>query len=58
MKKSFRNLVIGAVMAATVFASTATAFAGTQYVQTTMNFRSGASKTASSIGSIPDGAKV
>ena len=58
MKKSFRNLVIGAVMAAGVFASTVTAFAGTQYVQTTMNFRSGASKTASSIGLIPEGAKV
>ena len=58
MKKSFRNLVIGTVMAAGVFASTVTAFAGTQYVQTTMNFRSGASKTASSIGSIPEGAKV
>ena len=58
MKKSFRNLVIGAVMAAGVFASTVTTFAGTQYVQTTMNFRSGASKTASSIGSIPEGAKV
>ena len=58
MKKSIRNLVIGAVMAAGVLASTATAFAGTQYVQTTMNFRSGASKTASSIGSIPEGAKV
>ena len=58
MKKSFRNLVIGTVMAAGVFASTVTAFAGTQYVQTTMNFRSGASKTASSIGTIPEGAKV
>ena len=58
MKKSIRNLVIGAVMAAGVLASTVTAFAGTQYVQTTMNFRSGASKTASSIGSIPEGAKV
>ena len=58
MKKAFRNLVIGAVMAASVFASTLTAFAGTQYVQTTMNFRSGASKTASTIGSIPEGAKV
>ena len=58
MKKSIRNLVIGAVMAAGVFASTATAFAGTQYVQTTMNFRSGASRAASSIGSIPEGAKV
>ena len=58
MKKSLRNLVIGTVMAAGVFASTVTAFAGTQYVQTTMNFRSGASKTASSIGSIPEGAKV
>ena len=58
MKKTFRNLVIGAVMAAGVLASTVTAFAGTQYVQTTMNFRSGASKTASSIGTIPEGAKV
>ena len=58
MKKSLRNLVIGTVMAVGVFASTFTAFAGTQYVQTTMNFRSGASKTASSIGTIPEGAKV
>ena len=58
MKKTFRNLVIGAVMAAGVFASTLTAFAGTQFVQTTMNFRSGASKTASTIGTIPEGAKV
>ena len=58
MKKSIRNLVIGTVMAVGVFASTFTAFAGTQYVQTTMNFRSGASKTASSIGTIPEGAKV
>ena len=58
MKKAFRNLVVGAVMAASVFASTLTAFAGTQYVQTTMNFRSGASKTASTIGTIPEGAKV
>ena len=58
MKKTFRNLVIGAVMAAGVFASTFTAFAGTQFVQTTMNFRSGASKTASTIGTIPEGAKV
>ena len=58
MKKTFRNLVIGAAMALSVFASTFTAFAGTQYVQTTMNFRSGASKTASSIGSIPEGAQV
>ena len=57
MKKSLRNLVVGAVMAATVITASATAFAG-QYVQTDMNFRSGASKTCASIGSVPAGAEV
>ena len=57
MKKSLRNLVVGAVMAATVITASATAFAG-QYVQTDMNFRSGASKTSASIGSVPAGAEV
>ncbi len=58
MKKSVRNFIIGAVLAVGVLASTSRVLAGTQYVQTTMNFRSGASKTASTIGSIPEGAKV
>ena len=57
MKKSLRNLVVGAVMAVTVITASATAFAG-QYVQTDMNFRSGASKTSASIGSVPAGAEV
>ena len=57
MKKALRNLVIGAVMAATVISTSAAAFAG-QFVQTTMNFRSGASKTCASIGSVPAGAEV
>ena len=57
MKKALRNLVIGAVMAATVITTSAAAFAG-QFVQTTMNFRSGASKTSASIGSVPAGAEV
>ena len=57
MKRTLRNLVIGAVMAATAITASATAFAG-QYVQTTMNFRSGASKTSASIGSVPAGAEV
>ena len=57
MKKSLRNLVVGAVMAATVITASATAFAG-QYVQTDMNFRSGASKTSTCIGSVPAGAEV
>ena len=57
MKKTLRNLVIGAVMAVTVVAGSATAFAG-QYVQTDMNFRNGASKTAASIGTVPAGAEV
>jgi len=57
MKKALRNLVVGAVMAATVITASAAAFAG-QYVQTDMNFRSGASKTSASIGSVPAGAEV
>ena len=57
MKKSLRNLVVGAVMAATVIIASATAFAG-QYVQTDMNFRSGASKTSACIGGVPAGAEV
>ena len=57
MKKSLRNLVVGAVMAATVITASATAFAG-QYVQTDMNFRSGASKTSTCIGGVPAGAEV
>lgn len=55
MKKTVRNLIIGAVMA---FGVCATAFADTQYVQTTMNFRSGASTSARIIGSVPAGAQV
>ena len=58
MMKSIRNLVLGAVMAVGVFAASSAAFAGTQYVQNDMNFRSGASKTAATIGSVPAGAQV
>ena len=57
MKRSLRNIVVGAVMAATVITASATAFAG-QYVQTDMNFRSGASKTSAYIGGVPAGAEV
>ena len=57
MKKTLRNLVIGAVMAATVVTASSAVFAG-QYVQTDMNFRAGASRTAASIGSVPAGAEV
>ena len=57
MKKTLRNLVASALVAATVITASATAFAG-QYVQTDMNFRSGASKTSASIGSVPAGAEV
>ena len=49
MKRTLRNLVIGAVMAATVITASTTAFAG-QFVQTDMNFRSGASKASASTG--------
>ncbi len=57
MRKSIKNFVIGAVMAATALTASTAAFAG-QYVQTDMNFRSGASKTCASIGSVPAGAEV
>ena len=57
MRKSIKNFVIGAVMAATALTASTAAFAG-QYVQTDMNFRSGASKTCASIGSVPKGAEV
>jgi len=58
MKKSFRNLMISAVMAAGVLATSSAALAATQYVQNDMNFRSGASSTATVIGSVPAGAQV
>ena len=58
MKKTLRNLMIGAVMTAGVFAASATALASTQFVQNDMNFRSGASTTAAIIGSVPAGAQV
>ena len=58
MKKSLRNLMIGAVMTAGVFAASASALAATQFVQTDMNFRSGASTTSTLIGSVPAGAQV
>ncbi len=57
MKKTLRNLVIGAVMAATVLTVSSAAFAG-QFVQTDMNFRNGAGTTAAIIGSVPAGAEV
>ena len=40
MRKSIKNFVIGAVMAATALTASTAAFAG-QFVQTDMNFRSG-----------------
>ena len=58
MKKSIRNLVIGAVMAFGVVGASSAALANTQYVQTGMNFRLGPSTTASVIGSVPEGAQV
>ena len=58
MKKTLRNLVIGAAMAIGVFAASSSAFAYTQYTQTDMNFRKGPSTTATIIGSVPEGAKV
>ena len=57
MRKSIRNIVISAIMSATALTAASAAFAG-QYVQTDMNFRSGASKTCASIGSVPAGAEV
>ena len=58
MKKSLRNMIIGAVMTAGIFAASASALAATQYVTTDMNFRSGASSTSTLIGSVPAGAQV
>ena len=57
MKKSIRNLVIGAAMAITALGASTAAFAG-QYVQNDMNFRSGASTSSTVIGSVPAGAQV
>ena len=57
MKKSIRNLIIGAAMTAGIFAASTSALAG-QFVQTDMNFRSGASITSTVIGSVPAGAEV
>ena len=57
MKKSIRNLVIGAAMAITALGASTAAFAG-QYVQNDMNFRSGASTTSTIIGGVPAGAQV
>ena len=56
MKKSIRNLIIGAVMTAGVFAASTAAMAA--YVQTDMNFRNGPAVTAQSIGTVPAGAQV
>ncbi|MBO7711428.1 MAG: SH3 domain-containing protein, partial [Lachnospiraceae bacterium] len=58
MKKSLRNLMIGAVITAGIFATSSAALAATQFVQTDMNFRSGASSSATLIGSVPAGAQV
>ena len=58
MKKTIRNLVIGAAMTIGVFAASTAAMAATQYVQNDMNFRNGASTTATCIGSVPAGAQV
>ena len=57
MKKSIRNLILGAAMAIGVFAASLSAFAG-QFVQNDMNFRSGASTSSTIIGSVPAGAEV
>ncbi len=62
MKKAIRTFIIGAAMAASVFGTAGAAFAqstaATQYVQNSMNFRSGASLSGTIIGSVPAGAKV
>jgi uncharacterized protein YgiM (DUF1202 family) len=59
MKKTLRNLVIGAVVTAGIFAtSTAALAAGTQFVQNDMNFRNGPSTASTIIGSVPAGAQV
>ena len=57
MKKSIRNLIIGAAMTAGVFAASTAAMAAT-YVQNDMNFRNGPAVTAQAIGSVPAGAQV
>ena len=58
MKKTLKNMIIGAVMTAGVLGASASALAATEYVQTDMNFRSGASSSAALIGSVPAGAQV
>ncbi len=59
MKKTLRNLVIGAVVTAGIFATSTTALAaGTQFVQNDMNFRMGPSTASTIIGSVPAGAQV
>ena len=58
MMNRIKNFVLGAVMAIGVMAASLTAMAGTQYVQTDMNFRAGTSTSATIIGSVPAGAQV
>ena len=58
MKKSIRNIMISAVMAAGIFAATATAMAATKFVETDMNFRTAASASSTILGSVPEGTKV
>ena len=58
MKKAIRNFIIGAAMTLGIFGASTAALADTQYVQTSMNFRSAPSKTANVIGSIPEGSAV
>ena len=58
MKKSIRNLILGAAMVIGVFGASTTVLANTQYVQTGMNFRSAPGTTSTVIGSIPAGAQV
>ena len=58
MKKAIRNFIIGAAMALGIFGASTAALADTQYVQTSMNFRSAPSTTANVIGSIPEGSSV
>ena len=58
MKKTMKSLLIAAVMTLTFFVTSITALAGSQYVQTDMNFRNGPSITSTRIGSVPAGAKV
>ena len=53
MKKSIRNLMIGAAMTIGVFGASTAALAATQYVQNDMNFRNGPAVTAQAIGSVP-----